>query len=58
MAKMKLMVCEDLLSNPKNGAQTKGWLATSEPNGISVHECNSYLIDIITITCDIKRKCS
>ena len=37
MAKMKQMVLEDLLSNPKNGrpiiyfvAQTKGWLETSE----------------------------
>ena len=36
-AKMKQMVFKDLLSNPKYGiiyfgAQTKGWLAISEPN--------------------------
>ena len=40
MAKMKQMVFKDLLSNLKNGiinfrAQTKGSLATSEPNGKS-----------------------
>ena len=39
---MKQMVFY-LLSNPKNGiihfgAQTKGWLATSEPNGKSAYD--------------------
>ena len=47
MAKMKQMVFKDLLSNPKNGiiyfgAQTKGWLATSEPNRQSAYGQSGY----------------
>ena len=45
MAKMKQVVFSELLSNPKNGiiyfeAQTKGRLATSEPNGKTVYGPN------------------
>ena len=58
IAKMKQMVFKDLLLNPKYAiiyfrAQTKGWLASSEPHGKSAYVMLDHLT-LYIINLDIK----